>query len=66
MKIAYLTIDDAPSKDFIRKLDFLSSKNIPAILFCEGRFLEERFDDGVCAIRKGYIVGNHGYDHKYF
>ena len=33
-KIAYLTIDDGPSKDMKMKVDYLVSKGIPAIWFC--------------------------------
>ena len=40
-KIAYLTIDDCPSEDTKCKLDYLLSKDIPAILFCLGKFLEK-------------------------
>ncbi|MFH1307377.1 MAG: polysaccharide deacetylase family protein [archaeon] len=66
-KIAYLTIDDAPSDDFKEKVDFLASKKIPAVFFCEGEFLEESEEDITYAIKKGFIIGNHGYKgHPYF
>jgi len=32
-KIAYLTIDDAPTKDFRKKVDFLIKKKVPATFF---------------------------------
>jgi len=65
-KIAYLTIDDCPSNDMKRKVDFLLRKRIPAIWFCRGEFLEKRQEFVVYAIRKGFIMGNHSYDHPYF
>jgi len=65
-KIVYLTIDDAPTKDFRKKVDFLLKKNIPAIFFCRGDFLEKRKEDVVYAIKKGYIIANHSYNHPRF
>lgn len=65
-KVAYLTIDDGPSKDFKEKVDFLLSKNIPAIFFCRGDFLEQRADAVIYAIKKGFIIGNHSYSHTSF
>lgn len=66
MKITYLTIDDCPSADFKRKVDFLSSKKIPAIFFCIGRLLELRGEFAIYAIKKGFIIGNHSYSHTPF
>lgn len=66
MKIVYLTIDDAPSSDFKRKVDYLSSKNIPAIFFCIGRLLKKRRRVVIYAIKKGFIIGNHSYSHTPF
>jgi peptidoglycan/xylan/chitin deacetylase (PgdA/CDA1 family) len=65
-KISYLTIDDAPSKDMKEKVDYLFEKNIPAIWFCRGNFLEERKEDAIYAIGKRYVIGNHSYSHPYF
>jgi peptidoglycan/xylan/chitin deacetylase (PgdA/CDA1 family) len=65
-KIAYLTIDDCPSNDMKRKVDFLLRKRISAIWFCRGEFLEKRQEVVVYAIRKGFIMGNHSYDHSCF
>ena len=50
-KNVYLTIDDAPSKDFREKIDFLISKNIPAIIFCVGNKIEDRSEDVIYAIK---------------
>jgi peptidoglycan/xylan/chitin deacetylase (PgdA/CDA1 family) len=65
-KTAYLTIDDAPTKDFRKKIDFLLKKRIPAIFFCRGDRLEKRGTDVIYAIKKGFIIGNHSYDHPRF
>ena len=66
VKIAYLTIDDAPSSDFKRKVDYLYKQKIPAIFFCIGKLLDKRPKDIIYAIKKGFIIGNHSYDHPYF
>ena len=63
MKIAYLTVDDCPSSDFKRKVDFLLLKNIPAIFFCIGKLMEKRKKVIIYAIKKGFIIGNHSYSH---
>ncbi len=65
-KIAYLTIDDAPTKDFRKKVDFLLEQNIPAIFFCRGDFLEKREKDVIYAIKNGFIIANHSFDHARF
>lgn len=65
-KKAYLTIDDAPSEDFKDKVDFLYRKNIPAIFFCIGENLLKYKDVVIYAIKKGFVIGNHSYSHRYF
>ncbi len=65
-KEVYLTIDDAPSTDFIKKIDFLKKNNIPAIVFCIGNLIESKILEIVYAIKKGFIIGNHSYSHKRF
>lgn len=65
MKIAYLTIDDGPSTEFREKVNYLLSKKIPAIFFCRGKFLEERPEDAVYAIKRGFLIGNHTYSHPH-
>ena len=66
IKIGYLTIDDAPSNDFESKLDYLDSKGIKAIFFCQGKFLENKIKMAVKAIQRGHVIGNHSYDHPRF
>lgn len=65
-KQVYLTIDDGPSKDFRDKVNFLYDRNIPAILFCVGEYIQKYKEDVVYAIRKGFLIGNHSYIHKHF
>jgi peptidoglycan/xylan/chitin deacetylase (PgdA/CDA1 family) len=65
-KIAYLTIDDAPSLDMDRKVDYLKRKGIPAVWFCCGNLLEQRPQSAIYAIRNGFVLGNHAYDHPHF
>lgn len=66
MKKAYLTIDDAPSKDFKKKVNFLYKKKIPAIFFVTGHQAEKRENDLAYAVKKGFIIGNHSYSHPDF
>lgn len=66
IKQVYLTIDDAPGKDFKDKVDFLYQRNIPAIFFCIGEKIKKHLDDVAYAIRKGFLIGNHSYSHKHF
>lgn len=66
MSEAYLTIDDAPSPKMREKLNILDKKNIPAIFFCEGRYIKERMDLVVEAIERDFIIGNHSYSHPHF
>jgi len=65
-KVVYLTIDDAPSADFRQKIDYLFSREIPAVFFCPGEALVERSDATKEAIKRGFVIGNHGYDHPHF
>jgi hypothetical protein len=63
-KIAYMTIDDAPSVDFLDKINYLYKKKIPAIIFCLGENLVKHKSQVIKAIRLGFIIGNHCYEHK--
>lgn len=65
-KIAYLTIDDGPTEDMKEKIDFLDSKEIKAIWFCQGDKLEKFSKQATYAIKKGHIIGSHAYNHPYF
>lgn len=66
IKKAYLTIDDAPSKDFRNKVDFLLENQIPALFFCNGEQMAKYENDLIYAIHHGYIIGNHSFTHPYF
>ncbi len=65
-KSAYFTLDDAPSKDFKLKIDYLYKKCIPAIIFCVGNQIANYEEDILHAINRGFIIGNHSYSHKHF
>ena len=65
-KIAYLTIDDSPTKDMREKVDYLFSKDIPAVWFCTGKAMEKYPEEVVYAIKKGFVIGNHSYSHPHF
>ncbi len=62
----YLTIDDAPSTHLSKKVDFLKSKNIPALFFVRGEFINKNFDQLVYTILAGFEIGNHSYEHPYY
>jgi len=64
MRSAYLTIDDSPSDRMDDMVDFLSSKNIPALFFCRGDNIERHFDAAVRAVQKGFTLANHTYSHR--
>jgi len=66
MKGLYLTIDDAPRKDFKKKIDFLISKKIEAVIFCTGELAERNKEALQYAIKMGFTLGNHGYNHPHF
>ncbi len=64
MPKAYLTIDDSPSEHTRDLVDFLSERNIPALLFARGDQLEKNPQAIEYAIQKGLVIGNHSYAHK--
>lgn len=66
MKKAILTIDDAPSLDFKNKVATLTKYRIPAVFFCTGSLIPKRENDLIEAIQKGFILGNHSYNHHHF
>lgn len=65
-KRVYLTIDDAPTKDFLYKVNYLYDRDIPAIFFCIGDELQKYESQVVEAIGKGFVIGNHSMRHNYF
>lgn len=64
MPSCYLTIDDSPSPHTDEMIDFLVDRNIPALLFCRGDFIEQNPAPIIRAIQKGFVIGNHSYAHK--
>lgn len=65
-KIAYLTIDDSPTAGFRDKMLYLKEKAIPAVFFCIGQLMEQRPDELIESIHKGFIIANHSYSHPAF
>lgn len=65
-KNIYLTIDDAPSKHLLEKIDYLTLHHIPAVFYCRGEFMERHFEKVVAAIQKSFLIGNHSYTHPHF
>lgn len=64
MPKVYLTIDDSPSPNTERLVDFLVGRGVPAILFVSGALLEQNPRAIEYAIRNGILIGNHSYAHK--
>jgi len=62
----YLTIDDAPSMHMDKKVSFLKERNIPAIFYVRGEYVEKHCSRVVNAINNGFLIGNHSYSHPYF
>ncbi|MBL4804969.1 MAG: polysaccharide deacetylase family protein [Alphaproteobacteria bacterium] len=61
---AYLTIDDSPCEHTEALADFLHERQIPALLFVRGAFMEQNPKAIEYAIQKGLVIGNHSYAHK--
>jgi peptidoglycan-N-acetylglucosamine deacetylase len=64
-KVLYLTFDDGPDPVSSPKLlDILGKFHVGATFFCNGSEAE-KYPDLMNEIRKrGYLIGNHGYDHR--
>lgn len=66
MKKACLTIDDAPSRDFAPKTEYLHRRGVPALFFREGRRIRGS-GDGLCrAVERGFLLGNQAFSHPHF
>ena len=65
MKII-LTIDDSPTKNTYKRMEFLDSLRIKAVWFCLGERIGQNVDVCQQLIRNGHIIGNHGYHHLHF
>ncbi len=66
MKIAYLTIDYSPGRDFAAKEQYLWQHSLPALFFCEGRAIRQNEGALRTAIGHGFILGNHSFNHPHF
>lgn len=63
---AILTIDDIPSKNTIKIVDYLNQNGIQAIMFSIGKYLDNNFEEAIYAIQHGMIIGNHSFSHVPF
>ena len=67
MPKCYLTIDDSPSPYTDRMCDFLSERNIPALLFVRGDMTDKYGTDALLrALGKGFHLANHAYSHTHY
>jgi peptidoglycan/xylan/chitin deacetylase (PgdA/CDA1 family) len=64
MSAAYLTIDDSPSIHTLSLCDFLEQQSVPAIFYCRGDNIDALPDVLPAMIKRGFVIGNHGYAHK--
>jgi len=64
--MAYLTIDDVPSRSFREKLAYLRKWRIPALLFCVGEQARGGEDELALALIAGCELGNHSFTHPHF
>ncbi|WP_454192566.1 polysaccharide deacetylase family protein [Paenibacillus sp. Marseille-Q7038] len=61
----YLTFDDGPGKYTEPVLDILDEYEVPATFFVLGEQVEVHPELINRMFEKGYVIGNHTYDHKY-
>ena len=65
-KVLYLTINDAPSRRFLQKIEFLEERRVPAFFFCIGTHIEKHRDEVIAAVKRVCQIGNHSYSHRRF
>lgn len=61
----YLTFDDGPGKYTEEVLDILEKYDVPATFFVLGKQVEVYPELISRMYEKGYVIGNHTYDHEY-
>jgi len=67
MKKIYLTVDDGPSCFMKEKIEFLCKKEIPALWYCRGEYIDNStIFHLVHAIKNNFIIANHSFSHPYF
>lgn len=64
--MALLTIDDAPSPLFGKKLDWLIKEKVPAVFFVWGEKIRGQEEVLVRALKAGYPLANHAWSHPQF
>lgn len=62
----YLTIDDSPSMDMDKKVEFLKRHNISTIFYSRGEHIRKYPEQIINAIKNGFLIGNHSYTHPHF
>lgn len=64
-KVCYLTFDCGYEYGTTSKiLDTLKAKNVPAIFFVTGHYVDEQYDLMKRMLDEGHIIGNHTVNHK--
>lgn len=67
MPRCYLTIDDSPTPHTYALCDFLTERDIPALLFIRGDMVSTYGIDAlVNAVKNGFVLGNHSMTHRPF
>lgn len=61
---AYLTIDDSPCVHTHDLLDAFKARELHALFFCRGDFLEADPQPMIRAVGEGHILANHLYSHQ--
>ncbi|MCR5217710.1 polysaccharide deacetylase family protein [Treponema sp.] len=63
---AYLTVDDIATERTAILTDYLTDRQIKALMFVWGQRADAFADNCVYAIKKGMVLGNHSYSHPAF
>lgn len=67
MPECYLTIDDSPTPFTDEMCEYLTERDLPALLFVRGDMIESYGDESlVRAVKAGFILGNHSLTHRPF
>lgn len=66
MSRAILTIDDSPSKITPQIIEYLQLKQIVPVINFIGARVDKYFDEAVCAVKSGAVIGNHSFSHPHF
>jgi peptidoglycan/xylan/chitin deacetylase (PgdA/CDA1 family) len=63
MTSCYLTIDDSPSTMTDDMIDYLIERQIYPLLFIRGALAKNNPEPIIRAIKSGFVIGNHSYNH---